>query len=706
VLALTLSLGLSCAAAQVLSSAFGQPRLYPLGAEADSVAIGDLNGDGRSDIVVGTGYGGAGTNGQSIYVFLQDAAGGLANPVQYPALADVNSVVVGNFGGDSKLDIAAGTPASGVRVFLQGPAGAFGTFTDYTSTKGRWICAGDFNHDGRADLAGIDWSSSIVDLLLQRPEGTLNVGGPLPATYNGWNDLETADVNNDGLTDIIVLSGQGGGPHLSVLLQTAGGFAAAAPYNFSGTAIGVGDFTGDGRVDVALAQGGNRPSSKLAILPQLPDGTLGAGPVLDSYDIPEAVAGADIDMDGRVDILVLHGGWRRLGVYFQTAPGTFGTEMLFEIPYVSHYETHALAVGDINGDGMPDVAIAEHIDGLVILTNRLSPPFHLTDLRMASGTARFLLHGSSGNTCVVESSPDLMAWAAVVTNTIPSSGSIWVEDPNSTGQPRRFYRASGQARGGAGSNDQFSDRISIPSSGGTVAGSSVGATKELGEPDHAGDAGGKSLWWTWTAPASGVIAIYTDGSSFDTTLAVYQGADLASLVLTAADDDGGAGSQSRVMFIATAGVTYQIAVDGFGGDSGNVTLTVKPGAPNDAFADRWQLIGSSDVVLGANIGATHETGEPQHWPGGDGRTSIWWTWRAPKSGVATLSTQGSNFDTLLAAYTGSQVSGLTLVANNDDADFDFTSEIQFFATAGAVYQIAADGFSGASGGVILTLTQP
>src|SRR6185369_8679785 len=200
---------------------------------------------------------------------------------------------------------------------------------------------------------------------------------------------------------------------------------------------------------------------------------------------------------------------------------------------------------------------------------------------------------------------------------------------------------------------------------------------------------GKSVWWTWTAPSSGLVSISLDGSSFDTTLGVYQGTSVASLVSVAQDDEGGAASASRVIFPATAGVTYQIAVDGYFGASGTINLTVKRGLLNDAFADRLQLIGSFDYVVGSNVGATWEAGEPFHWQT-TGEQSVWWKWQAPASGLVTISTAGSSFDTILAAYTGSSMATLSLVANNDDYGSSVTSQVSFFATAGTVYQIAVE----------------
>ena len=339
---------------QTLSTAFAPYAAFPVASWPEAVAIGDLNNDGRNDVVLTTSTYGASTNDQSILIFFQTAGGGLAAPVRYAAGGSATSVAIADFNGDGKKDIAVGI-GSGIRVFLQGAGGTFSNFTDYPTGNARWICAGDFNNDGRSDLAGIDWSSQQVDVFTQAVSGTLSFFGQFSANYAGYNDLKAGDVNNDGLTDIIVMSGQGLGPNLNVLLQTNGGFAAAAPYDLGGSeltdGVAVGDLTGDGRNDIAVAYGGNRPNSKVSIFNQQTDGTLLRGATYDSYDIPESAVVADVDLNGRGDILTLHGGWQELGVYFQTSAGGFETEKLFAIPYASHYNPHGLAVGDINGDG-------------------------------------------------------------------------------------------------------------------------------------------------------------------------------------------------------------------------------------------------------------------------------------------------------------------------------------------------------------------
>ena len=95
------------------------------------------------------------------------------------------------------------------------------------------------------------------------------------------------------------------------------------------------------------------------------------------------------------------------------------------------------------------------------------------------------------------------------------------------------------------------------------------ATKEPGEPNHVGNVGGKSVWWSWTAPANGSVALDTVGSSFDTLLAVYTGSSVSNLTSVAADNDSGTNGASLLTFSAVAGTEYNIAVDGFAGASGD-----------------------------------------------------------------------------------------------------------------------------------------
>jgi len=123
-------------------------------------------------------------------------------------------------------------------------------------------------------------------------------------------------------------------------------------------------------------------------------------------------------------------------------------------------------------------------------------------------------------------------------------------------------------------DDFFATAEAVTGSTGTHADDNTYATKEPGEPDHAGNPGGKSLWYTWIAPTNKPVTFDTTGSTFDTLLAVYTGSVVSNLTLVVSNDDinGAAERQSLVTFTPVTGTTYHIAVDGFGGASGIVNL--------------------------------------------------------------------------------------------------------------------------------------
>jgi WD40 repeat protein len=122
-------------------------------------------------------------------------------------------------------------------------------------------------------------------------------------------------------------------------------------------------------------------------------------------------------------------------------------------------------------------------------------------------------------------------------------------------------------------NDNFLSAQVLAAGAGMVDSTTADATKEPGEPDHAGDAGGASVWFTWTPNFTGTAFVETAGSAIDTLLAVYQGSSFAGAQLIASNDEVGVGdSTSRVCFPVTTGSTFKVAVDGYFGAAGAVTL--------------------------------------------------------------------------------------------------------------------------------------
>ncbi len=150
----------------------------------------------------------------------------------------------------------------------------------------------------------------------------------------------------------------------------------------------------------------------------------------------------------------------------------------------------------------------------------------------------------------------------------------WVKSKNANGTSAFSAGDSGYRAPSATTNDNFANAITITGSSATVTGSNAGATKEVGEPNHAGNVGGHSVWWTWTAPTSGTVTIDTLGSNFDTLMGVYTGSSVSALTVKASNDDSAAGgtTTSKVTLAVTAGTAYQIAVDGYGGVVGSITL--------------------------------------------------------------------------------------------------------------------------------------
>ena len=141
------------------------------------------------------------------------------------------------------------------------------------------------------------------------------------------------------------------------------------------------------------------------------------------------------------------------------------------------------------------------------------------------------------------------------------------------------------------------------------------ATKQSGEPDHAGEPGGHSVWFSWTPAVSGPVAITACSyyeEDLDTVLAVYTGAGLGSLAPVAANDDSESGScepgGSEVQFAATAGTTYWLAVDGKAGAEGRFSINLQGGDTNDDFDQAKALSPTLPVSsLGSNLLATKQS---------------------------------------------------------------------------------------------------
>jgi VCBS repeat protein len=352
---------------------------YPVGgSSSEAVAIGDLNHDGLNDVALVTSTFSDPVNDYSLFVYLQSGSGSMLAPVRYPVGFIPSSVDVGDVNGDGRDDVVVGR-GDGIFVLLQNAGGTLNAGINYPTPCSEKIQIGDFNSDGRKDVAGMDWSNQKqIVIFTQQTDGTLELAATYNGTHAGWNDLEVGDLNADGRDDLVISTAQYYNyPNVSVLLQQPGGlFNSAVIYDLGGTeligGVGVGDLDGDGRSDLAASYGGNRPDSEVAIWFQDPSGTLNEPAArFPSYDIPRAVEVADINSDGRRDLIVMHMSGP-LGVYRQQSDGSLATEDLFPLPYGTSINPHALAVGDVNGDGAADVVIADYDLGLLVLPQNVA----------------------------------------------------------------------------------------------------------------------------------------------------------------------------------------------------------------------------------------------------------------------------------------------------------------------------------------------
>lgn len=271
-------------------------------------------------------------------------------------------------------------------------------------------------------------------------------------------------------------------------------------------------------------------------------------------------------------------------------------------------------------------------------------------------------------------------------------------------------------------NDDFADAALLLTRAGTTETMNFCATKETGEPNHAGDAGGASLWYRWVAPQDGTAMFTTSGSRIDTLLGVYTGSTLADLAQVAANDDlaPGLDTRSYVTFPITQGVEYLIAVDGKGGAKGNITLSWSAGPSNDFFGSPTVLpsvLSGNCGILSSNVGAGKEPDEPTL-KQNNGGASVWFQWTAPGTPgdpdySMTFHTVGSTaryttapMNTIMAVFGGPSIKTAYEVASNDDINpvlvpFMKTSRCNFVAKAGETYHILVDGFDNEQGVIAL-----
>jgi hypothetical protein len=382
----TLPLGSSSSepVTQVVQAAANPPvslrccQVYRYGLESwpAATAVADVTGDGRADALMTTQEFGVGSDVNfRLWVFAQQADGTLAAPrvlATDGAPAATMRIATGDVDGDGDADVAVSV-RDGVDLFLQADGGlADPVLIPVTGGGDRLtgdVRLADIDRDGRDDLvvAGLE----VVAVYRSEPGGSF--ADPVVVENAARQQVEVGDVTGDGRPDVVTRDRY---RTVHVHAQTEDGSfveqwqqAVPAGYMQQVNSIAVGDVTGDGRADLAAAVDGNIPGSRLQVYAQMAADGLAADPVTyAAYNIPEPLALADLNGDGRLDVTMVHGGWGTFTVLLQRPDGRLGAHHGYDLPgYPTHYDPRALAIGDVTGDGRPDVVTVDYINGLVVV---------------------------------------------------------------------------------------------------------------------------------------------------------------------------------------------------------------------------------------------------------------------------------------------------------------------------------------------------
>jgi hypothetical protein len=265
------------------------------------------------------------------------------------------SIAVGDFNGDGKLDLAVPNSSDNTLTILLGNGdGTFAStlLSPYMGSLPISIAVGDFNRDGILDLAVANEASSDVTILLGNGDGTFAPATSFPSAGAKPYAIAVGDFNRDGKLDLAVANEAGN--NLTISLGNGDGTftpAAASPATGNGPmAVAVGDFNGDGKLDLAVA---NNAGGNLTILLGNGDGTFTAAASPATGNGPVAIAVGDFNGDGKLDLAVVNNGGN-VTILLGNGDGTFTPTAAS--PATGSWPM-AVAVGDFNGDGKLDLAV-------------------------------------------------------------------------------------------------------------------------------------------------------------------------------------------------------------------------------------------------------------------------------------------------------------------------------------------------------------
>lgn len=359
------------------SPGFSNPiRTFPADGSASAIVIGDFNGDGRADLAVSN----PGMNAVSILLGIGD--GTFITTSQYSVSSGAGPIAVADVNGDGLQDVVVGS-ALAVDVLLGDGHGMF-TAVKSNSIAGpaTSIVTADFNGDGKPDIAFANGSNKVT-VMLGNGDGTFQPPTSLTGDAN-FVAIASADLKNRGVADLVVpgfvFLGNGNGT-----FQTAQAFAATGS---SPAAIATGDFNGDGNVDLAIANRGN-PATCVSVALGNGDGTFRspASPAPACAELPRSIAVVDLNGDKRLDLVVVNDQSSRVTAMIGLGDGSFRLAGSLPLPAASQplATSQTLAVGDFNSDGRSDLAVAAYDAVSVVLSIAPATPKNVAVMAM-SGT--------------------------------------------------------------------------------------------------------------------------------------------------------------------------------------------------------------------------------------------------------------------------------------------------------------------------------
>ena len=328
-----------------------------------SVSASDIVQPGTASVtVVNPGPRGGTSNVAFFEVTTPSSSVGLSNPTGFDVADQPASVAVGDFNRDGKLDLAvANNSGNNISVLLGNGDGTFQPAVNYgVGSSPESVAVGDFNRDGKLDLAVTNINRNSISVLLGKGDGTFQAA----VDYNagsGPNSVAVGDFNRDGKLDLAVANE--GTSNVSVLLGNGDGtFQAAVDYPAGpgSVSVAVGDFNRDGKLDLAVANFGGGNSGNVSVLLGNGDGTF--QPAV-SYAVssgpssgPIFVVVGDFNGDEKPDLVVADASADTVSMLLGNGDGTFQAHLNYGTgPYPV-----SVAVGDFNRDGRLDMAVADY----------------------------------------------------------------------------------------------------------------------------------------------------------------------------------------------------------------------------------------------------------------------------------------------------------------------------------------------------------